>query len=112
MKEIMFNRKDFKSYENFYADVYKKLDGKRFGDFDYCKTPLGYNPDTLDEFLWYCLDDGNKYIFVNFDKEKIALEKNYDDYEYNIVFKVFHRFVKNYPNNALEFKMDDEQLEK
>lgn len=112
MKEIIFNRKDYKSYEDFYADVYDKLDGKENWDFDYCKVPLGYSADTLNEFLWYYHNDSIKYIFVNFDKEKIALEKNYDDYEYNIVFKVFHRFVKNYPNNALEFKMDDEQLEK
>lgn len=29
MKEIIFNRKVYKSYQDFYADVYEKLDGKR-----------------------------------------------------------------------------------
>ena len=110
MKEIIFNRKVYKSYQDFYADVYEKLDGKRFDDFDYCTVPLGYSPDTLDEFLWYCIYyDNFKFIFLNFDKEKISLQKNYDDYEYNIVVKVFERFVKQYPNNAVEFKMEDEE---
>ena len=109
MKEIIFNRNDYKSYQDFYADVYEKLDGKENWDFDYCTVPLGYSPDTLNEFLWYYHNDGIKYIFLNFDKEKIALQKSYDDYVYNIVVKVFERFVKQYPNNAVEFKMEDEE---
>ena len=109
MKEIKFNRNDYKSYKDFYCDAYEKLDGRRFDDFDYCQVPLGHSADTLEEFLWYCNKDNNKYIFVNFDKEKIAQQKNFDDYKYNIIIEVFEDFVKDYPNNKLEFRMEDEK---
>ncbi len=107
MKEIIFNRKDYQSYRNFYADVYNKLDGQENWDFDYCEVPLGYSADTLNEFLWYYHNDNLKFVFINFDKEKIALQKNYDDYEYNIVIEVFEEFVEKYPNNDLEFRMEE-----
>lgn len=109
MKEIIFNRKNYKSYKDFYADAYGKLDGKRFDDFDYCTVPLGYSPDTLNEFLWYAIYYENfKFIFLNFDKEEIAKQKNYDDYEYNLIVEVFEEFVKEYPNNVIEFSMEEE----
>lgn len=108
MKEIMFNRKDYKSYKDFYTQIYKDLDGKSIPDWeDY--DALHYNADLLNEFLWYYHNDSIKYIFVNFDKEKIKLQKNYDNYEYNLIIEVFEDFVKDYPNNALEFRMDDEK---
>lgn len=103
MKEIIFKRKNYKSYKDFYVQVYKDLEGKEMIDWaDY--DDLHYNADLLDEFLGYCNDDSNKYIFIGFDKEKIKEEKNYDDYEYNMVIRIFERFVKKYPNNKLEFR--------
>ncbi len=108
MKEIVFNRKNYKTYKDFYTQIYKDLDGKSIPDWeDY--QDLCYSADALNEFLWYCHNDNLKFVFVNFDKEKIALQKNYDDYEYNIVFKVFDRFVKNYQNNQLIVKMEEQQ---
>lgn len=109
MKEIVFNRKSYNTFKDFYHDVYNKLEGKEIHDFDYCKNPLGYNADILNEFLWYCSDDNNKYIFVNFDREKLKQPKNYNDYKYNIIMEVFESFVKRYPNNILEFKMEEEK---
>ncbi len=107
MKEIIFNRNDYKSYKDFYLDAYKKLEGERFDDFDFCKPDLGCNGDILWEFLEYCCDDGNQYIFVNFDKNKIKEQKNFDDYKYNIVIEVFEMFAEKFPNNSVEFKMDE-----
>lgn len=109
MKQIVLNKKTYESFKDFYTDIYNKLDGKNNHDFDFCKTPLGYNADTLNEFLWYYHNDNINYIFLNFDKDRIALEKNYNDYEFNIVIKVFERFVKEYPNNKLEFKMEEDK---
>lgn len=108
MKEIIFNRKAYNSYKDFYCDVYDKLDGANMVDWKDWRG-LDYHADHLNEFLWYCKTRNIKYIFVNFDKEKIALQKNYDDYEYNIIIKVFERFVKNYPNNKLEFRLDEKE---
>jgi len=108
MKEIIFNKNNYESYKDFYIQLYKELEGKKIPDWeDY--DDLHYNAGLLDEFLWYYHNDNIKYIFVNFDKEKIALQKNYDDYEYNIVLKVFERFVKQYPNNKLEFRMEEDK---
>ena len=53
-------------------------------------------------------NDNIKYIFVNFDKEKIALQKNYDDYQFQIIIEIFEDFVEKFPNNKLEYKMDKE----
>ena len=108
MKEIIFNRKNYKSYKDFYTQVYNDLDGNSIPDWEGCEG-LDYFADFLVEFLWYCQDDNVKYIFVNFDKEKIALQKNYDDYEYNIIIEIFEEFVERYPNNQLEFRMEDEK---
>ena len=64
--------------------------------------------DAINEFGWKRgLDEDKKYIFLNFDKGKIALQKKYDDYKYNIIIEVFEEFVKMYPNNKLEFIMDE-----
>ena len=49
------------------------------------------------------------YIFINFDKEKIKLQKNFDDYKYNLIIEVFEEFVEEYPNNKLEFRMEDDK---
>ncbi len=108
MKEIIFDKNNYSSYKDFYIQLYNELEGKKipdWEDYDY----LHYNAGLLDEFLWYCHNDNIKYVFVNFDKEKIALKKNYDDYEYGIVIKVFERFVKQYPNNKLEFKFEEDK---
>ncbi len=102
-KEIIFDRKNYESYKDLYAQIYKDLDGKGIPDFEDYEN-LGYSGDMLNEFLWYCHNDNIKYIFVGFDKEKIKLQNTFDDYKYNIVIEVFEDFVKKYPNNELEFR--------
>ncbi len=105
MKEIVFNKNNYGSYKDFYIQIYRDLEGKEIPDWeDY--DALHYNADLLDEFLWYCHNDNIKYIFVNFDKEKIALQKIFDNYQYNIIIYYFEKFVKEYPNNKLEYRMD------
>ena len=52
----------------------------------------------------------NKFItiiFINFDREEIKLQKNFDDYQYEMVLEIFEDFVKEYPNNKLEFRMEE-----
>ena len=106
MKEIIFCKKNYMSYKDLYSQIYRDLKGKNMPDWeDY--DNLGYSGDMLNEFLWYCHKDNNKYIFIGFDKDKIKLQKNYDDYKYNIVIEVFENFVKEYPNNKLELRMEE-----
>ncbi len=109
MKEIIFNKNKYFNYKELYVDIYKKLNGKENHDFDFCSDTLGCSADILNEFLWYYHNDNIKYIFVDFDKEKIALKKNYDDYKYNLIIEVFEEFVAEFPNNKLEFRIDEEK---
>lgn len=75
MKEIIFDKIKYDSYKDLYIDIYSQLNGKEIHDFDFCETPLGYSADILNEFLWYCHNDNLKYVFINFDKNKIKLQK-------------------------------------
>lgn len=100
--KIIINKKDYNTYKDFYIDIAKQLDAKN--DLN-CLEPddLGYNPNYLREFLNDYNDEIHKYIFKNFDLEKIKNYKNYDNYEWNIIIEVFEDFVQKHPNNKLEF---------
>ena len=101
--EIVFDRNNYKSFKDMYHDISVKLDKDRFIDWRDGHIDLGLSADSLNEFLWYCQDDNNHYIFKNFDLEKIKNHKTYDDYEFGLIIKVFDRFVNRYPSNTLEF---------
>ena len=103
MKEIIFDRNNYKSYKDFYVQIYNDLDGAHTVDWEQY-TNLCYSADALNEFLWYKEEENNKYVFLNFDKKQIAKQKTYDDYEYNLIVEIFERFAKNYPNNTVEFR--------
>ena len=100
--KITFNKNDYKSYKDFYVDVLKKLNAKRFIDFE-DEQDLGYNGNLLSEFLWYCSEDNNTYVFVNFNREKMKPDKNLEDYQWSIIFYCFETLVKEHPQNCLLF---------
>ena len=108
MNEVIFDRKKYNSYKDFYVQIYKDLDGKSIPDWAESNN-LDYSADQLNEFLWYCHNDNTKYVFVNFDKEKIKLAKNLNDFKFNIILRVFERFVSRYPNNTMEYRFDEEE---
>ena len=101
--KIVFDKNDYKSFKDMYHDISVKLDKDRFIDWRDGHVDLGLSADSLIEFLWYCHRDSTHYVFKNFDLEKIKTEKLYDNYEYNLIIEVFQDFVKEYPNNTLEF---------
>ena len=104
--EIIFNKKDYNSHKDFYQDIYNKLDGKSMPDWEQYGTLGG---TLLDEFLWYCHNDNSHYIFLNFDVEKINQEKSYEDRQYALILRIFDDFIKEFPNNTIEFRNDEEQ---
>ncbi len=104
MKEIVFNKKEYKSFKDFYHDVCIKLRKNRFIDWRDDYEDLNYHADLLNEFLWYCYDDNNKYVFLNFDLEEIKNKKTYENYEWNLIIKIFKRHVQEFPNNQIEFR--------
>ena len=106
---IVFNKKDYQSFKDMYHDISVKLDKDRFIDYNGRYEDLCYSADELNEFLWYCQDDKNHYIFKNFDLDKIKNHKTYENYEYSLIIKVFERFVSQYPNNTLEYINDEEK---
>ena len=103
MKEIIFDKNEYKSYKDFYHDVCIKLDKDSFIDWNGQYEDLGYSGDLLNEFLWYCHEDNLKCVFKNFDKEIIAKQRTLDDYKYSIIFNVFEHFANQFPNNTVEF---------
>ncbi|MBQ3494972.1 MAG: hypothetical protein IJA69_06100 [Clostridia bacterium] len=100
--KITFNKNEYSSYKDFYKDVLKKLNSKRFLDWE-DETDLGYNGNLLGEFLWYCSQDNNEYIFINFYREKMQPQKNQEDKEWEIIFYYFEKLTNDYPNNTLVF---------
>ena len=107
MKEIVFNKKEYKSFKDFYHDVCIKLRKNRFIDWRDDYDDLGYSGDLLNEFLWYCHDDSNKYIFINFDLEEIKNKMTFDNYKWRIILKVFSEHVQEFPNNQIEFRDEE-----
>ena len=103
MKEVIFNRKDYKSYKDFYHDLCVKLNKDRFIDWRGEYENLGFNADLLNEFLWYCHDDNLHIKMLNFDTEKISKKKTYEDYKWNLIIEVLNYFALTYSNNKLEY---------
>lgn len=106
MKTLIYDRRTLNNYREFYKKIYEDLDGKNmidWGKFEY----LGYDGNKLNEFLWYCHKDGNKYIFKNFDLLQIEDCKTHEDYQWKIIFYYFKKLIKEYPNNKLEFINDE-----
>lgn len=108
VNEIVIDRENYKSYgyysfKGFYTDIYTKLDGKNIVDFANIEN-CNCNADLLNEFLWYNHTENIRFIFINFDLEEIKTKKTYDNYEWGLIIDVVNRFVKEFPNNTLEFK--------
>ena len=100
MRELVYDKNELKSFKNFYEKIYLDLEAKKNENWaDY--ENLHYNADLLNEFLWNCQDDNLLFIMKNFDLDKIKEQKSYENYEWNLIFKVLNRFVIKYPNNKM-----------
>lgn len=108
VNKIVIDKTNYASYghytfKGFYNDIYNKLDGKNsveFANIENCH----YNADLLNDFLWSNYSENIKFVFLNFDLQKIKTQKTYDNYEWGLIIDVVSRFVNEYPNNALEFE--------
>lgn len=111
MKTFTFNRKDYNSYKDMYKDLAIKLDRIKGLEDYYDISNYDFNSHCLEEDLMYGFEDGseNTFIFLNFDRENIKKIKNVEDYEYDLIFQVFERYIKENPNNKLEFKMEEDK---
>ena len=103
MKKIIFNKKDYDSYKDFYHDICVKLDKDRFIDWQDDYEDLCFDANILNEFLWYCHNDNLDMKFINFDFDKIKLKKNYDDFQFFYIIETFKRMIEQYPNNKITF---------
>lgn len=108
VNEMVIDRANYKSYgyytfKGFYTDIYNKFDGKNTPEFEDYEN-FNYLADLLNEFLLYKQDENIRFVFVDFDLEKIKTKKTYDNYEWEIILNIVSDFVKKYPNNTLEFK--------
>ena len=109
MKKFIYDRNEIKDYKEFYERIYVDLDGAGMNDWETFDC-LGYSGNNLNEFLWYCHQDNLYIIFKNFDLEKIEnseTTKNYENYQWKIIFTILNDFAKDYPNNKVEFVNDE-----
>ena len=73
--KIIFNKNEYNTYKDFYVDILNKLNAQRFIDWQDEKN-LGYNGNLLYEFLWYCSNNNNEYVFVNFNRKNMKPNKS------------------------------------
>lgn len=109
MKKFVYDRNKIKDYKEFYEKIYADFEGSTIPDWNKFEY-LSYDGNNLYEFLWYCHQDNFHIIFKNFDLEKIAIsetEKNYENYQWKIVFNNINVLVKEFPNNKVEFINDE-----
>ena len=110
MNTFIFDKKDYQSYKDMYKDMAHKMRCDQFEDY-FDTTTFSYDPNILWEYLVCEFQYGKpvniKIILKNFDLEAIKTEKPYDNYMLNLIIKVFEDFVKEYPNNKLEFVNED-----
>ena len=106
MKKIIYNRNNIKDYKEFYESIVIKLNADRFIDWE-GEQNLDYNGNNLNEFLWYCHKDNIQFVFKNFNLDKIENYKNFENYQWNIIFTIIKMFVKQFPNNTLKFINED-----
>lgn len=98
---LVIDKNKCESYKTFYETIYRQLDGKDYIDWEQYDN-LCYSADMLNEFLWYvnCIVN-TEFVMANFDIDRMKEPKTYDDYEWQLIFKILRDFVKDYPNNKL-----------
>ena len=106
MKKLIYDRNKLKDYKEFYERIYVDLEGAGMNDWETFDC-LGYDGNRLYEFFWYCHQDNFHIVFKNFDLEKVKNFKNYEDYQWKLIFEVCCEKVKEFPNNKVEFINDE-----
>lgn len=109
MKEFIFDRKDYKSYKDFYKDIAVKMGSLEIEDY-YDNTNFEYNPNILWEFLTCVFGYTKsriKIILKNFNINNMKPEKKYEDFCLNVIIQTFKDFITKFPDNTIEF-IDEE----
>ena len=100
---IEFDFNDSQNYKKFYEIVSKKLNLNE--DKDLSKfANLNYNADLLYEFLTNIENTDINFIFYNVDRNLFRGSKNYNYYEWNLIFSVLENFCKSSKGCKIEYK--------
>ena len=100
--DLVYNFSEMQDFKQFYERLCVDLDSKSIPDWEDYEN-LHYNADLLNEFMWYCQDDNIHFKFVGFDRKNMKPDKNYNDYKWSLIFEVLEDFVRDFPNNTIEF---------
>ncbi len=108
MKEVIFNKKNYRSYEDLYSQIYQEFNAKKNAEWEQYEN-FNYHPDILYEFLrdYLFVHKNINFIFLNFNKNEIKNNKSNDDYNYNIVFNIFKDLMKEFSNINIDFQNDN-----
>ena len=106
MIELIYRKKDCKTYKDFYEKIC--VDLKLEEDLDLCDCEnLYYSADLLNEFMWGVQDFNIKFKFIGYDRDGVKMSRRLDDHKWNLIFEVIEEFVNKWPNNSIEF-LDEE----
>lgn len=100
--KFVFKRSECKSYKDFYERLCSVLGMEHLDDLKEFEN-LNYSADLLNEYLWYHHRDGLHFVFIGFDLEKIKTRRPYENYMWELIFEVVNDWVKEYPNNTVEY---------
>lgn len=100
--ELVYRYRELKDYKKFYEQFCIDTNYKR--NLDMCDYEnLCYSADFLNEYMFSCQDMNIHFKFIGFDLEKINEAKTLNDMKWKSIFNVLGYFIKDYPNNTIEF---------
>ena len=100
--DLVYNFSEMQDFKQFYERFCK--DTKIEEDMDMCQYEnLNYSADMLVEYLFGCREMDIHLKFVGFDRKNMKPDKNYNDYKWTLIFEVLEDFVRDFPNNTIEF---------
>ena len=100
--DLVYNFSEMQDYKQFYERLCVDLDSKSIPDWEDYENLL-YNADFLVEYLFGCREMDIHLKFVGFDRKNMKPDKNYNDYEWSLIFEILEDFVRDFPNNTIEF---------
>lgn len=104
MKKLVFKQDECRSYKDFYEKLCAALGMDNVDDLDEFEN-LNYSPDLLSEYLWYKTSFETKlhFVFIGYDYKAIKTKIPYENYMWNLIFKVLDRLVKDHPENRVDY---------
>jgi len=101
MKTIIFDKNKLNSNEDFFNDICLKLNKNYIDVKD--KNSVNSFFTSLNVILWHYSKTNIKFVFKNFDYNKLKFSKEIEDYSFFSLLTSFEDFIKEHPTNQIKF---------